>query len=125
MLYLSFILLSLILLTVFSAFAHEYGHIFAAKKLGHTFHGFQYHWYGIGAKIDITNNPKDLWKIALSGLLATFIICLISLSFVNFILIYYLFVLNILILLINSIPIGPTDGRQIIKGLKNRGSIPN
>jgi len=108
----------IVILTIFSIYAHEYGHILMAKKLGHSFHGFVYHWSGIGARIDISKKPRDIWKIALAGLLVTAGISMLSFPFINFWFINYLFVLNFFIFLINAIPLGPTDGRQVIKGLR-------
>lgn len=120
----SFYILGIILCTIFSIYVHEYGHILMAKLTGHSFYGFVYSWYGVGAKIDITKNPRDLWKIALAGLLATAALAAVSYPFINFWLMDYLFMLNFIILIMNSIPIGPTDGRQIITGLRTHRTLP-
>lgn len=106
------------IITAVSIFAHEYGHILMARRLGYNFLGFHYHWSGIGAKIEIDKEDKNLWKIALAGLIVTFVLTLAAFPFASIWFINYLFVLNFLILLINIIPVGPTDGRIIYKKIK-------
>lgn len=111
------------LLTVASIYIHEYGHVWAAKKLGHKFHGFIYKWYGMGAKIEL-KNQRDLWKIASAGLIVTAALAAFSYPFINYLLINYLFTLNLMILLINIIPLGPSDGAQIVRGLRAQRTDP-
>lgn len=117
-----FLTLSLIIfLTLFSIFAHEYGHALTAKHVGWKIHGLVFKWYGIGYKVEVNKkNPEDIWKIALGGLIVTLFLCIFFyiLSPIS-IIFYYLFLLNADLLFFNIIiPMKAADGRQIIKGLR-------
>ena len=97
---------------------HETAHVAAAKWLGFKFKGLFFRWNKIGVKIegDITS---DSWLIPAAGLVATLYLFLLFAFLGLFYPVFSLLAIcNLLLLIINTIPIKATDGWYIKKYIK-------
>lgn len=119
--YLIFIILSMLLLTVFSTLIHELGHVAVAKMLGYKFKGFIFKWWGaVGVKIDVNkDNITHMKLISWGGLYASLLLVVIAVPFINYFLIAYLFWFNVYAIINNMIPFKvfdiPSDGWYIFR----------
>lgn len=113
--------MSIILLIIFSVAAHEWGHVYAAKKLGWEFKGVAFKFYGPAMKIDPKDKLDQLWKIASAGLLVTLFLSIgfYILSPISGIFTFMAY-LNLFMFFINIIPIKPTDGWQILSCFRGK-----
>ena len=110
--------LILILLTVF---IHELGHVVAARMYGWKFKGVKIKWYGPNVKmLGPEDAIKNMWKIALAGPAASFLLAFIFLllSPISPIFLYF-FYFNLIIIIINLMPIPKSDGTLILKSLRS------
>lgn len=119
MLFLVFILLLLVLFITASYLVHEYSHALVARLVGWETMGMTIRWYGAGYKIKINQDkPKDIWKIAAGGLLGTALLILIGLSLSYIFPVFHiLWGFNLVIFIINILPIKGLDGYYIVRGL--------
>lgn len=117
------LLIIFIILMIFSIFVHEYGHMFAAKRYGWEYQGFKIKWFGPAVKmLGPEDKIKNLWKIALAGPAATFLLAFIFLMLSPLAGIFLImFYFNIFSVVLNLIPLPKTDGLAIWCSL--RGDI--
>jgi len=107
-------LLLLIALVAISALVHEAGHAAVGALCGWKIVGVRVHPLGgIGIAMK-QNDPADLWKVAAGGLAAS---GLLALGFAALGGVWGTvgFTLNAVLLLVNAVPLGPTDGAHILR----------
>lgn len=95
---------------------HEFGHVFAAKILGHKTERVELNPLGGVAYIDIPSNAFHEFVIAIAGpLVNVLLIPILGLLAKQHPLFFLVFYCNITILLFNLLPIFPMDGGRILR----------
>lgn len=104
-----------------SVVAHEYGHIYVAKRVGWKYKGLKFKWFGPAIKVDPKDKLDQLWKVSFGGLLVTLFLSLgfYLLSFTSDIFLFIAY-FNLFMFFINALPIKPSDGWQIISSLRGK-----
>jgi stage IV sporulation protein FB len=111
-------ILILILLTIF---IHELGHVVAARMYGWKFKGVKIKWYGPNVKmLGPENAVENMWKIALGGPAASFLLAFIFLMLSPLAPIFlFMFYFGLIVTVANLIPIPKSDGMMMWKSLRN------
>jgi Zn-dependent protease len=114
------IFVALIGLVAFSVLVHEGGHALAARRCGWRIRGVAFHPLGgVGFRIEVGENPAEVWKVALAGLAASGMAALGFFALSPLGPIFYCgFVLNAVLMFVNLWPCGAADGGHVLRGLR-------
>lgn len=119
--------MAMTLIIMLSVTAHEYGHVWAAQKLGVGTRMVVLHGFGGAAVSDepfIFHHPKTEVKVALAGPAVSLILAgvgflgakLVGGSEILLLLFSYLFFTNLMLAVFNLLPIFPMDGGRVLRG---------
>lgn len=106
-------------LVFISLLAHEYGHVWAAQKLGVYVDAVKAYFFGAAALLDpnMVMRPKKELLIAAAGPAVSLMLSFIGIGFAyskNFYVIYFLLI-NLMLAIFNLLPLYPLDGGRIFK----------
>jgi len=109
-------LLILVALFLIACLGHELGHVLVAYAAGWRLNAASAHAAGgFGLVFDTRGRPDRIKMVALGGLLASGVLALVALALMPGVFAWVFFVINASIMLVNMIPVGPSDGRRILR----------